>query len=499
MGKIGNLFFMLTSCAFITAQPQATLRICSAQGTALKAVTVGKPCKIELMVSGGAQIQGLPQIAGLDQAAIITTQQSNAIYVHEGHRKEEKKIEYIVRFKEPGTYQIGPARVITSQGALRAAPVTLEVRESVEPTSNETEVHWEVAQKPYYVGQAIKLKIRATFASEAVQGLQLHCAKPVGARLEIAPEPQQESGAFVWDAMLYPEQSGDLSLPQAALEYHEPQSAEHERSLFVGFMQMMGSFLVRKVVQLPTETIKIQELPPYPDHVMAVGTVTEVTATMSGSRLEADKPLIYTLKITGDLSKAGIKLPRIISGEVYKVHEPTEAEDACVYEYVIQGLRPGTAEIPSQKITFFNPERERYESWQTPTFVLESVVQEADQSSPAPVVKEEREKKKQEPHRPVPWTPLILALVCLVLLCVRNFYMLMLALCLLAGSLWYEYRYQCVVTKSQELLYLGPDQSYPVCARVGAHERVSIVARRGDWLKIKKETMVGWISADKVS
>jgi hypothetical protein len=361
------------------------LRVVSPQGIELKKVQVGMPCLVEVVLPGSVQLKQQLVIPGLDPHNIVRQQESSQLYVHNGVQRHEKTIGYMVTFSESGSFQLGPVRCDTMQGILTSQAVNLMVEPASEKKSEKLAAfaEWRLENNSAYVGQAVPFSLNFYYNDESITNVG-----PVPFKLPDFQLAVHEAGVgsiecrdgisyrvLMWRGVLYPKKTGKLVLPAVTFEYLEPQESMDQRSVWMQFMQMVGSTLTQKRLQSSQKVIEAKPLPAHSGPVAGVGAITQLEASISATQAEAGKPLVYTLTLAGDGDLESVDAPILQVPEAFKVYSSRVDKGGNgqikKWEYIVQGLRAGSWTIPAQQLTFFNPQRERYETFSTKPMAVE--------------------------------------------------------------------------------------------------------------------------------
>lgn len=366
---------------------QLKLQVTSAQGAPLHRITAGTPCLVEIVVPGDLEVQQPPTIAGIAAPQIIQQRQSTQIYVSNGRQHQQKTTGYLVNFTTPGTFTIGPARIVTSQGTFSSNETTITVDEKSVSTSNSDSVWatWVIKPQPLFVGQPVAYQIRFYFTNPEINQVLLAPFSIEHARL--SPQVTTEQGtqtigattysSIEWHGWFTPEEPGSLVLPQVAIEYAHPEERDEEqRHSWINFMTMFGSMLTREQQYVAPKKITIKPIPPFKGTVLGVGTIEQVYFTVDPHTIKQHEPLTCTLRIIGTFDEQAMTAPQLTLPDSLKSYPPESSSTGSLphvtktFSYIFQGTQAGTFQIPPQKFTFFNPETERFRSFTTPAIPI---------------------------------------------------------------------------------------------------------------------------------
>lgn len=375
--KIGSIFFLLLCCVQTYAE-QIQLRVVSEQGHPIQRIAAGAPCMVEVIIPGSVTVQKRPVIAGIDTSQIIREQESMQMYIRNGVTMQERTISYLVSFPEVGTVHIGPARVETSQGELVSPTVTLAVQEAAPQQTPQVRAELQLAKTSAYISEAIPYTIRFYYSDDAVGrvGLQqfyvadCKIVQNDAVRKNTFEKNNVHYTSLEWSGIIYPQKAGRITIPRIYFEYAE--SASHaQQHQWAQFMHVMGGFFSRKQQNTEPAKLDVQQLPPTKEHVVGVGTITDVTLDCSATTLTQGESLTCHVQIDGAFDPDALQVPPLQVPDTVRVY-PSQTESSGTYphttktyEYIVQALEEGTIEIPAQRYCFFDPHNERYAFFMT--------------------------------------------------------------------------------------------------------------------------------------
>lgn len=182
---------------------------------------------------------------------------------------------------------------------------------------------------------------------------------------------------------LYPQRSGNLTLPPADLDVNaQVQVRGRSRSIFDDF------FNAGRVAQVPLKlksdagTVSIRDLPENgkpADFEGAVGKFSFETS-VSATQGKTDDPLTYTVKISGTGNLKLIDAPKLNLPPAFEVYDPKVKENITngpggltgskQYDFLIIPRQPGDYKIDKHVFSYFDPSAAKYITINSPEYAL---------------------------------------------------------------------------------------------------------------------------------
>ncbi len=357
-----------------------TLRMTDAQGHDLEQVAAGQPFTVEVViVDMGSQVNA-PSIQGDSR---ITLQMSNRQFTTI-NGKNSAKYSYQAQINEPGVYVLGPATVASSNSNTMHVTVgTTQKTLGKQHKKDSEEVLFELSLDKkhlfvgestivtltfYYIDDTVALKniIQPTFEGFTVNG-------DVNTYTQGQEKIKGSLYKYVrWEWQLSPTKTGTLTVPAYGAEYEKLASNNNRFGLELFFMGRMNERLRTYSNAL---SIQVDPLPPYNGLVTTIGFFKQVTATIEPPVAQEGEALVLAIEFEGDGDLDAIKTPELRGmPEALKYYDskhyivPSEDKNQFPkkrFEYIVQGLRAGTWQIPAQEYVIFDVKKKAYKTFKT--------------------------------------------------------------------------------------------------------------------------------------
>lgn len=384
--RIGNVFliFLLLIGSVGATNAGVTLRITDMQGRALEQVAAGQPFMVEVDVADITSQVSAPTFKG-DSDITLQFRGQQFITLND---KSSAKFSYQGQINVPGMYTLGPATVIqagqpSDSNVMRITVGTTQKTISKQRTQEHEEVLFElhVDKKHLFVGEstpvrltfyyhedtvALKNIIQPTFDGFIVQG-------DVNRYTEGQEKIKGSLYNYVrWEWQLYPHKIGTVTVPAYGAEYEKLSANNHRFGLELFFA---GRLNERLRAYSNAQSIQVDPLPPYNGLVTAVGHFKQVAATIEPSVAQEGEALVLAIEFEGEGDLDAIKTPELRAmPEALKYYDSKHyivpSEDAYQFpkkrfEYIVQGLRAGTWQIPAQEYVIFDVKKKTYKTFKT--------------------------------------------------------------------------------------------------------------------------------------
>jgi hypothetical protein len=358
--------------------------------------------------SGDVEAPSLPPFPGFDVVAGPSV--STQFKWINGRASSSKGFTYVLVPQKPGqytlpplevraggkTYQTQPIPITVTPGSSRPAPRRgfdpfgdESMMQRRPPGGNEVFVTAEIEPRRAYPGQQVTLTFRL-YTQVGVTGLQLQENPPLnGFWVEDMEVPTNQQGErkvvngreyleyLVKRQALFPNTPGKLNIPSVTFAV----AARTGGDFFGIFGQ--SQTIYRKTDQLTLEVL------PFPSHGKPAdfgGAVGSYNLTANLDRAEASTGDAVTLHIRlagrGNLKMVpDLALPQLPDFTIYsskqaanvRVMESKWIGGEKAWEYVLVPKAPGEQAIPPLSFSYFDPERDRYETVTTPRLALKVV------------------------------------------------------------------------------------------------------------------------------
>ena len=400
----------------ISGESSVSLRVVDQNEQPLKEAGIGIPFLIEVEVTSSTrEEQQQPQLTIPPDLHVVHRQNSSRVYSVNGNTTIKNFYLYQATTDQEGTLTIGPATI--HQGKKKSqtsntvtVKVGAEQKQTVENKRVDVRIELRVAHTEPYVGQAVPFAIRFYSAHEGIHLEQLQEPIFKGFKHTALQGPATGSATIEgvsyqyleWKSLLFPTQEGRLVIPSLLAYVTIPvQNPRGRMDMFSLVNQMFGSGKTEQVYSNAL-ALQVKKLPPHEPPVTAVGKFSSFHAKLSSSEAETGEGVSLTLELVGEGNFQMIGHPQITLPEGLKYYD-SHAKDHVLtdllskkdFEYVVQAVKPGVYEVPSQLFEYFDIKSQSYKTLQSRPVKL-TVTGAAKQST----VDEEQENESSSVTRP---------------------------------------------------------------------------------------------------
>ncbi len=380
MGKIvGNvLFLFLLCCGVIHAD--ISLRILDTDRSPLVEAAAGRPFLIEVSIHDAHNVEQPPVVQGLDQFVI----QNTSVRIATINSKITAKYTYKVSIDTPGTYTIGPAVVNQESSHSLRIIVGNEQIESVDKH--------EKKEAP------VLLRLLAN-KDRAVVGEPVHCwlrffytdptitlrhfiendSKDMRRKKMIGPHNGTQALNGInyqyveWEFDIVPQKIGRSTIPAFGADYD--QEVEERDNFWGGLGRFLGNLVATKRIYSNALSLEVDPLPESEKLIQAIGHFSAITVSAKPAIAKQGEGIVVTVEIVGDGDPDAIEfstfenMPAAL--RFYEsnqtVVEPTKEGELPKkrFEFIVQGLKVGTWEIPSQSFYYFDTKLRKFTTLNT--------------------------------------------------------------------------------------------------------------------------------------
>jgi len=385
--KIGNLhlILLLLICSVGSVYAGITLRMTDAQGHELEQVAAGQPFIVELAVSDMGSHGSAPSIKGDSRITLQNRGQHSSTY----NGKTTLKYLYQARIDEPGTYVLGPATVVQAGQPSNSNTMYIIVGTTQKTIGKQNKKESEdvlfelsVDKKRLFVGESTPVTLTFYYSDDTVvlknimpPALEGFSLRGVDVNHYTRGEEKIKGSLYNyirWEWQLSATKSGTLIIPAYGAEY-EKLASNNNRFGFELFFAGRTNERVR--VYSNALSIYVDPLPPYNGPVTAIGSFKQVTATLEPSVAQEGEALVLAIEFEGDGDLDAIKTPELQAmPEALKYYDskhyivPSEDKNQFPkkrFEYIVQGLRAGAWQIPTQEFVIFDVKKKVYKTFKT--------------------------------------------------------------------------------------------------------------------------------------
>jgi hypothetical protein len=354
------------------------LRVVDTRGALLEQVATGQPFNVEVIVTDISVFNKYPVVAGLDQFTVknsgmrITTinGQTTAQYMYE------------VRIDTPGTYVLGPAQLEVRGNTFASNKVTIRVADEtiIRPTSTSNSAKTSAKQEPAFVrfttdkqqvveGERIGCRLRFYFTDSrlSLKQLIMQDNKQISRTAMRGPFTGTEviNGTTYnyaeWDWDSYIKQAGRHVLPAYGIDYER--ESEDRSSAWGGFSRFFGRQIEQKRIYSNAVSMQVDPLP-NKKGIQGIGSFSYLEISAQPSVAKQGEGIIINLELAGDGNMHEVTIPQLVGvpkelrcyESKQSIEEPEEKGDLYKkrFEFVVQGLKTGSWELPAQAFTYYD-------------------------------------------------------------------------------------------------------------------------------------------------
>ncbi|MFT6765914.1 MAG: hypothetical protein ACJAZS_000808, partial [Alteromonas naphthalenivorans] len=380
--RIGKTFFLLLlTTRLLYADPQVAIKVTDGNGYETKTIGMGMPFLVTVEVSGDAGGISNPDLEGHPPFSLQSAGTSSSIRTVNGQTSVKKQYRYQGRIDKEGEYTIGPAHVHKDGKTFSSESVELEVtHDQVIPETREAAfLKIDIAKKEVFVGEKISFSLRFYYANNDVriEGVEPPEFEGFKSTKLKGPQTGKETIDGVvyryqeWQCILYPKQVGDVVIPavnaQVSVVVSQSRGSGGGGDLFSFMDHMMGGRSRRQAMYSNALTLSVKPLPDNDMSTGAVGHFTGLTAKVNLDKAVEGEGVVYTLELIGDGNFVMINHPQLQVPEGLKFYDSNTHFTSLAaktfkkdFEYVIQGIEPGTYTIDEQEFTYFDIHKKAY-------------------------------------------------------------------------------------------------------------------------------------------
>lgn len=370
---VGNVL-MFVFFFFNYASGEIILRITDEDGAQLERVGVGRPFILQAELKNLYKGIQEPKIEHLDRyehyrsGVQMTTVNgaTSAIYT------------YRCRIDQIGNHVLGPAVIPgTREKSLPLSfVVTDEPQYTKQPKKESTSTFFRITANLDRVVVGQKIKINAKFYTNDTRIQLQNMIIPNLSAFRVVEKRGPAYGQekingmryeyTEWEIELYAQEPGEQCIPAFSAEYEYPSQSKY--ALF-----SWGHFGQTKRVYSNSLRIAVETLPGT-QTVDFIGSHASYHAVLSQPQAKFGEGAVYTLSLSGDGDLETVSVPEIKGVpeglRIYpSKHSIVPETDDCFaqkqFEFVVQGVKEGSWEIPAQQLSIFDVSDRAYKTIQT--------------------------------------------------------------------------------------------------------------------------------------
>lgn len=406
--KIGNIFLIfcigIFSMHYIGAEPIAVeMRLLDEQGIMITKTGTGIPIVLEIIVRGTSSGASKIYIGGLKDVDVEQQGTTKQVSTVNGVSSTKTVYRYMIRAKKEGIYTIGPAQVHLESATYNSQTHELEVQDAYRQSCTNQKVSLEVKvdKQHVMVGERVPLSIRFYKDKKCellgIDPLELQDCKmnPLqGPYTAVAQRNGMQQKYIEWKTMVVAKKAGEFIIPALKAYYKEPTDHAGLHPVLLGGLFDFG--YTKKALYSEPVHFYVEPLPVYEGNVHAVGLFTSFQAKLNQHEAKKGEGIVLSLELEGDgdfdhLVHPILQLPESLT---YYDSRTTVSGKKKIFEYIVQGKKEGSWEIPSQEFVFFDVEDKTYKTLQTTALPLNITVNFQNNKQPLAkdIQKQDREK-----------------------------------------------------------------------------------------------------------
>ena len=386
---VGKIFIIIFLCA-LSLNARILMEIRPENGVRDQ-VVVGQQFVIDVTIDDVYGSVQPPVIKGLEKF----NAQRTGVAMTSVNGKSNTRYSYQVRIDTLGSYTIGPAVVRYQQQELVSNTVNVAVVKDIvtavshgrNGSHQEPKVFLRLFMantESVVVGQKIECALRFYYQDRSVSLNKI--GQPELPGFDVKNMSNLESGVaesngaqyyyaqWRWD--MYPTKPGEFIIPAYNIDYEIPAQDNH---VLGGFFMFMNNRADRKRVYSNAITIKVLSLPHYDGRVDAIGVFERITAEIKPGMAKEGEGMVLALEVEGIGNLDAMATPVIIMPEALKHYDshstviaPQSSDELPKkrFEFIVQGMQYGDWEIPEQSFTYFDTEKNSYETLRTSPLVV---------------------------------------------------------------------------------------------------------------------------------
>lgn len=380
--KIGSLFlFILFNICVCLAEDQIDLKGLDINGDPLNIAVVGEPFLLEVRVTSQDSIPGIPQVTGIQNLHVEDKAHVSTINsIVNGVRSMKKIYRYRVSSDKPGISTIGPALLINNKQRLQSNVLNLEItQERKQQKMSEPFLRMLVDKKNPIMGEPITFALRfyplngVNLEGISEPKLQDFSAQEMDGPFTGSHVIQGDKYNFIeWRTTLYPKKVGTIKVPPVTAVYKKARS--HSHSGLEMFEVIFNGGFDQKQIHSNGISLNVQELPKHDGVVSGIGTFNQLSAHVDHTYAKEGEGIVYSLVLEGDGDLSVIEPIELKMPEGLKYYDSKSSINAQkktkTFEYIVQGVKPGTWEIPTQQFTYFDLVSRTYKHLESNTITI---------------------------------------------------------------------------------------------------------------------------------
>ncbi|MBI2775105.1 BatD family protein [Candidatus Dependentiae bacterium] len=382
MGKrIGKLFAIyLIAFPVYAGETTLSLAITDHNGRPMQQAQVGIPFFVEAVIGGQEINVGTPSIEGLksfhiQDQGMVSTMRTTV----NGVTTNKKTHRYLVRADKEGRFAIGPAHVKTQAGTLTSGTVYVTVgAQQVTTNTDEAIVRLLIDKTKAVVGEKIGFMIRFYYQNgvslTGISDPQLKDISLQGPYTGVELVNGVRMNYLEWRADFYPSAAGKITVAPVRATYRMQRM---NRSAGFDIFSLFDNAFDQKYIYSNGLAIDVDSLPQTNEAVSAVGIFDRIELTLDKNEAGEGDGIVLRLTVHGSGNTEKTLAPKLVLppgltsyDSQASLRDLGSGKTAMIFEYIVQGIKPGSYTIPEQKFNYFNTQDRSYKTLKTSTAQL---------------------------------------------------------------------------------------------------------------------------------
>jgi hypothetical protein len=347
--------------------------------------------RMVVSVSGARQCDAPPVIEGLDRFRVTQGGSSSRVEIVNGNIRSGIDYTYYLTSPQPGTFQVGPARVQVDGETFESntAPLTIVTgTSSASPARGPISLRAALSSEKAYVEEQVLYTLRL-YLRTRVSNISLQLPEQDHMTFQQLDKPREYQGVLDGHACQIVEvtyavmglKEGDYVIQPARMEMTVYQSGQPSRRGFFDDPFFSDPFFrTGRPVSVSSEPLELKVLPlptkGKPEGFSGlVGSFT-IASELAPTKIRAGESATLTVQVSGRGNVHRIpdlKMPSLDSMKIYAdqpvftaAHDLKGLAGAKVMKWAIVPELPGDYQIPPLSVSFFDPKAGEYRIIQSP-------------------------------------------------------------------------------------------------------------------------------------
>lgn len=364
------------------------LRVVDTDGAPLKQAGVGRPFVLEVTVSGVAQLGQEPQLEGVKAGKLKHI--GVRMMAVNGNLSSHHR--YELRIDVPGTYQLGPATYEHKEQILRSNTVPIVVgkeqigeKKSSDKTAAPILLRLHADKERVVVGERVTCRLRFYLTDSDISLRKLIEQEYPFFRRTPSRGPHKgtekvegvEYAYVEWEWDLYPRKEGSYVIPAYGADYDR---AIERDDIWGGFGRLLGNYVETKRIYSNALSLEVGPLPPSTRSVQGIGTFFTLHLSAKPMTAKQGEGVVVSIELIGDGDLDSIIIPELCDvPKELKYYESNKivldpathhAHAGKRFEYIVQGLKVGSWEIPAQSFYYYDVKQRTYKELRSESIII---------------------------------------------------------------------------------------------------------------------------------